>query len=207
MKTKFNILVSLITIVTFLLAGCSNTAAATVSASNGLSGTTKLALGTLKLEGTSQAVTAAQANELITLWEGYESLSNSDTTSQVELDALVKQIQGIMTTDQIKAIEAMGLTDQSVNEVMQSLGSSANVSAPASTPNASALSQAAPAGGAGGMPSDRGGIPMGDITGGMTAQSTPATTQASSNAGSMQVNTLLIQAVIKMLETRSQTTG
>ena len=94
MKTKFTIPVSLLTIFTLLLAGCSSVSAATVSVSNSLSGATKLALGTLKLEGTSQAVTAAQASELLTLWQGYKSLDNSDTSSQVELDALVKQIQG-----------------------------------------------------------------------------------------------------------------
>lgn len=89
MKTKFTLLINLITIFTILLTGCSSASVAMVSASNGLSGATKLALGTLKLEGTSQAVTAAQAAELLTLWEGYKSLSNSNTSSQVELDALV----------------------------------------------------------------------------------------------------------------------
>ena len=50
------------------------------------------ALGTLKLEGTDQVVTASQAGQLLTLWQAYQSLSNSDTSSQVELEALVKQI-------------------------------------------------------------------------------------------------------------------
>ena len=174
MKIKFTVLFTLITMATILLAGCSGAAAATVSASSGLSTATKLAVGTLKLEGTSQAVTAAQAAQLLTLWEGYQSLSKSDTSSQVELDALVKQIQGVMTADQLQAIEAMDLTDQSVSEVMQSMGSSANSSAPVSTPGSSTLSQAAPGGGPGGMPGGGGDSVMSAINGGMTTQSTPA---------------------------------
>jgi hypothetical protein len=207
MKTKFTILVIMIFLTAFLLVGCSSTAATTVSASNGLSGATKLALGTLKLEGTSQAVTTAQATELFTLWEGYQSLSKSDTASQVELDALVKQIQGTMTTDQIKAIDAMDLTNQSMSEIMSTLGGSESAAAPASTPGSSTLGQAAPAGGPGGMPGGGGDSVMNAIGGGMSAQSTPTATQAASNSGSSQVDSILIQGLIRMLETRSQTTG
>ena len=207
MNKKFLILVILISISAMLLAGCSSATIATVSANNGLTTATKLALGTLKLEDTSQAVTAAQATELVTLWEGYESLSNSDTTSQVELDALVKQIQSTMTTVQIAAIEAMDLTDQSVSEGVQSLGGSANASAPVSTPSSAMLSQAAPAGGPGDMPGGGGDSVMNAIGSGMAAQSTPATTQSTTNASATQVNPMLLQVLIQVLKTRSQTTG
>lgn len=207
MKAKLITLVILISIAAILLTGCNSTAATTGSASNGLSGATKLALGTLKLEGTNLAVTAAQANTLLTLWQGYQSLSDSDTSSQVELDALVKQIQETMTTDQIKAIEAMNLTDQSMSEILGTLGGSNTASAPISTSSTSWLSQGAPSGGQGGMPSDMSGISMGDITGGMTTQSTPAATQAANSAGVSQVNLMLIQALIQMLETMSQTSS
>ena len=89
MKNKFGILLSLITMAAILLAGCSDAAAATVPTSTGLSTASMLALGTLKLEGTSQVVTATQASQLLTLWEGYQSISQSDTCSQVELDEFV----------------------------------------------------------------------------------------------------------------------
>jgi len=191
-----------------LLTACASaTTTSTVSTSNNLSTAAELALGTLKLEGTNTAVTSTQAIQLLTLWEGYQSLSDSDTSSQVEVEALVKQIQGTMTTDQIRAIEAMKLTDQSMSEIMGTLGGSNNASAPASTPSTSALSQGAPSGGQGGMPSDGGGMPMGDITGGMTTQSTPYAAQSTSNAGTSQVNPMLLKALIQMLETRSQTNG
>jgi len=199
---------SLILIAVLLLDTCGTAAStSTVSTSNNLSTAAELALGTLKLEGTNTAVTSTQATQLLTLWEGYQSLSESDTSSKVELEALVKQIQGTMTTDQVKAIEAMNLTDQSMSEIMGTLGGSNNASAPASTPGSSGLSQDVPSGGQGEMPSDGGGIPMGDITGGMTTQSTTTATKSTSSAGTSQVTPILVRALIQMLETRSQTTG
>ena len=74
-----------------------------------LSPASKLALGTLKLKTTSYAVTAEQATTLLPLWEGLRSLSQSTTFSQVEYDALVKQIQDSMTPDQTNAIAGMNL--------------------------------------------------------------------------------------------------
>ena len=191
-----------------IMAGCSGAIAATASSNSGLSTATQLAVGTLKLEGTTQAVSSAQAAQLLTLWEGYESLSMSDTSSQVELEALVKQIQGIMTADQLQAIETMNLTDQSVSELMQSMGGSANASTPASTPGSTSISQAAPGGGPGGMPGGAAGDSvMSAINGGMTTQSTPASTQANSDAGSTQVSSMVLNALIQMLNSRSQTIG
>ena len=102
--------------VAILLAGCSGAAAATASGSSGLSTATRLAVGTLKLEGTCKAVTVNQAVQLLTLWEGYQSITKSDTSSQLELDALVTQIQAALTADQLQTIEAMDLTEQSVSE-------------------------------------------------------------------------------------------
>ncbi len=127
MKNKYIIPIWLLIITTIFLAGCSGAAAATASSSGGLSTATRLAAGTLKLEGTSKAVTAVQAAQLLTLWEGYQSITSSDTRSQVELDALLTQIQAALPSDQLQAIEAMDLTEQSVSEMMQSMGGSINV--------------------------------------------------------------------------------
>lgn len=208
MKTKLTILCTLLFIAAILLGGCSGESAATVSASNGLSTATRLALGTLKLEGTDQAVTVSQGTELLTLWQGYQSLSSSDTASAVELDALEEQIQSTMTAEQIKAIDALDLTDQSVSDLMQSLGDSASASAPASTPNASALSQSATMGsGPGGMPGGGGDSVMSEIGNGMTTQSTAAVTQSVSNIQTTQVDGRLLNALIQILAMRSQTTG
>lgn len=83
---------------------------------------TQLIVGTLKLEDSGAAVTAAQAAELVPLWEAVRSLSSSDSASQVELDALYQQIQETMTADQLQAIASMQLTQQDLFGVVRELG-------------------------------------------------------------------------------------
>jgi hypothetical protein len=209
MKTRTISLFVIVSIAAILLSACNGGAAAIVSANSGLSAATRLAVGTLKLEGTDNAVNADEAGELLTLWEAYQSLSSSDTTSQVELEALVKQIEGTMTSEQVSAIDDMELTDQSVSEAVQSLAGSIDISIPASTPDTSAMSQAAPQGGSpGGMPGGAGGDGvMNEINSGMSDQSTPAVTEATSNTANTQVNQMLLNALIQLLKTRSQVNG
>lgn len=208
MKIKITFLFALITLVVILLAGCDGVVAATASGSSGLSIATKLAVGTLKLEDTSNAVSTTQAVQLLTLWEGYQSLSKSDTSSQLELEALVKQIQGMMTANQLQAIEVMNLTEQSVSEEMQSMIGSVNASAPASTPGSSSINQPAPGNGPGGMPVGAGGDSvMSAINGGTSIQSTPASTQAISNERATQVSSMVLNTLIQLLNTRAQSTG
>jgi hypothetical protein len=209
MKTRTISLFVIVSIAAILLSACNGGAAAIVSANSGLSAATRLAVGTLKLEGTGNAVNADEAGELLTLWEAYQSLSSSDTTSQVELEALVKQIEGTMTSEQVSAIDDMELTDQSVSEAVQTLAGSIDISIPASTPDTSAMSQAAPQGGSpGGMPGGAGGDGvMNEINSGMSDQSTPAVTEATSNTANTQVNQMLLNALIQLLKTRSQVNG
>jgi len=80
----------------------------------------QLALGTVQLEETDLAVTEAQAAELLPLWQALQSLINSDTTAQMELDAVVKQIGNTMTDEQIATIGAMELTTDSLTELQES---------------------------------------------------------------------------------------
>jgi hypothetical protein len=206
MKSKLINFCTLFTIITTLLVGCSSTPTLSTTTSSGVTSAVELAAGTLKLEGTAQAVTVTQAGALLTLWQAYQSLGSSDTISQVELDALVKQIQETMTTDQVRDIEAMDLTDQQVSELMQSTG--AGVSSPdaTSTPNASGLSQAAPMGGPGGIPGGGDSV-MSEINSGMVAQSTPDAIQAATTMQTSQVNPMLLITLIQLLQARSQTTG
>ncbi len=67
----------------------------------------QLALGTLKLEGTPDAVTEAQATQLLPLWEALNG-----TAVQVESErlAVARQIEGTMTETQVSAIAALALT-------------------------------------------------------------------------------------------------
>lgn len=83
---------------------------------------TQLLFGTFALEETDLAVDAAQASELLPLWKAVRSLSNSDTASSVELEALYKQIQDLMTTDQFNQIASMEFGPESTQELMSELG-------------------------------------------------------------------------------------
>lgn len=220
MKTRLSLLVFTV-IFSLLLAACGSTATATSSgmpAQNSpdatLTSEAELAIGTLKLDGTTQDLTAAQATELLTLWQAYQVLSNSDTTAQAELDALVKQIQETMTSEQLKAIDEMQITAETMAAVMQSAMPEITESA-SGTAESSSLGQSAAGGGPGtdggggpgGAPMDGGGMggdmgaAMGDPN--MSSQSTPdAASQGF--AQTANVNPMLLNALIRMLETKAQ---
>lgn len=80
----------------------------------------KLPLGTLMLEQTAYAVTPAQAQELLPLWQMLGALQESATASQVEIDAILDQIQGAMTPEQLAAIEEM--SPEEMRTLFQDLG-------------------------------------------------------------------------------------
>ena len=84
-----------------------------------LRGATGLALGTLKLEGTEHAVTAAQAGELLPLWK---MIQGGSLQGQAETDAVLKQIEAEMTEPQRAAIDAMDLNFQDIGTWMQDQG-------------------------------------------------------------------------------------
>lgn len=131
---------------------------------------TQLAVGTLNLDGTANAVTKDQATSLVTLWESMQALSlpnmpgqggnmpppggaqpgsqgttpasNSDSQAiapatqpaapaeaqrisadnQTQIDALVSQIEAVMTADQLSAIADMQLTQISVATILEEKG-------------------------------------------------------------------------------------
>ncbi len=91
----------------------------------------QMILGTLQLNTTAQALTKEQADALIPLWTNYATLSMSmipgqeqqgNTDIQTQLDELIKQIQAAMTPDQINAIAAMQITQDSASKQMEELG-------------------------------------------------------------------------------------
>jgi hypothetical protein len=81
-----------------------------------------LLIGTIKLQGTSNAVDAKTAAALVPLWQAYAQLTSSNTAAQAEIDAVVTQIQQTMTPAQVQAITAMKLTRQDMTTTMSSLG-------------------------------------------------------------------------------------
>lgn len=88
---------------------------------NAVSIRSQLLIGTFRLEGTANAVTAQQAAQLVSLWQMLKALS-AGAASQAEVDAVLGQIQRAMTADQLQAIQVMRLTGDDNQALMQSLG-------------------------------------------------------------------------------------
>ncbi len=82
----------------------------------------QLAIGTLMLEGSEEAVTVEQAQELLSIWQMLQALQSSGTAAQAELDAVVNQIQRAMTPEQLTAIKEMKLTADSLTDWIQESG-------------------------------------------------------------------------------------
>jgi hypothetical protein len=105
---------------------------------NAVSVEMQLILGTLNLTG-DLAVTEGQASDLLPLWTDLKTLSMSmgpgqaqanatpqpqgaDSETQAQVDALVSQIEAAMTPEQIEAIAAMKITQDSAMTIMQAQG-------------------------------------------------------------------------------------
>jgi hypothetical protein len=108
---------------------------------NALPASSQLALGTLRLEGTQNAVTPDQAKTLLPLWE---AIQGGALKTDAETNAVLRQIEGAMTPEQLAAIAAMQLTFQDVTAYAQANGLSLGFS-----PEAMATRQAG--GGQGGQ--------------------------------------------------------
>jgi hypothetical protein len=78
----------------------------------------QLMLGTLLLEGTEHAVTPEQAKTLLPLWQALQG----GVTIETEVNAVLKQIEGAMTQEQLQAIAAMQLTQEDLQAWMEEQG-------------------------------------------------------------------------------------
>jgi hypothetical protein len=83
---------------------------------------TKLEIGIFKLEGTPNAVTAAEAKILLPLWQQVQTLNTSGSANQTEMQTVSDKILGALSADQANAIDAMNLTQADVQSMMQQLG-------------------------------------------------------------------------------------
>lgn len=179
---------------------------------------TLLIMGTFMLEETEFAVDAAQAAELLPLWQVYKSMLDSDITAAEEIDALTGQISETMTAEQMQAIEAMEITGADIRTLSDSLGLTASfggggVNADGTVPEGELPGEGVPGSG-GGPGSGMGGGPGGGQglsgTGLSTEeiQSLQATREASGGGngfgGGMgsNVSTELIDALIDLLQSK-----
>ena len=79
----------------------------------------QLAIGLFKLDESSNPLSAQQAAGLLPLWKAYRSLSQSETFSPMELDAVIVQIQGTLSAEQLEAIAALKLTGDDMAQLAQ----------------------------------------------------------------------------------------
>jgi len=139
-------------------------AACTASASASLDSSAQareLALGTLRLEGTSQAVDSQSAAQLLPLWQLMDELSTNSAAAPQEISAVVGQIRATMTTEQIGAIDDMQLSAADLAGSTSAASSSASSSGDtARVPMEAVVGGGAPPGVGGGIPGD-GGMPPG----------------------------------------------
>ncbi len=131
MKVR-NIILSLGIACAVILVGCQSTVTGTIAVATPdadsenaapgertLPDESLLALGTLRLEGTANAVTPEQATRLLVYWQLIEG---NTLKSAAETEAVVKQIRSQMTTEQIAAVGAMTLTGDDYQTWLQEQG-------------------------------------------------------------------------------------
>ena len=79
----------------------------------------QLALGIFRLQDTEKAVTPEQARALLPLWQ---AIQGGSLQGDAETNAVLKQIEGAMTGEQLAAIAAMQLSRQDLGAWMQEQG-------------------------------------------------------------------------------------
>jgi hypothetical protein len=87
-----------------------------------LSDESKYALGILKLEGSTQAVDSTLAVKLLPYWQLMKELNSNNSAAPEEFTAVVDQIKGTLSPDQVKAIDDMQLTQRDIFTVLQADG-------------------------------------------------------------------------------------
>ncbi len=214
-KVKFlGVLVSL----TLILVACggANGAANTVTTAlnedypDALPIQTQLTLGILKLEETDLAVDTEQAAELLTLWQAIRSLSSSDITAEGEIEAIVNQILDTMSSEQLEAIAAMELTQEGILELTQELGIArggdwTGEGDPRSSAPDGMVPGSGPGGGlGGGMGGGRFSEGEGNLDLDPEQIATLQAERAEKRSSGDQFSMFLINPLIQMLESRSQ---
>jgi hypothetical protein len=90
----------------------------------------------MRLEKSADALTTAQAKQLLPLWQAIKTLTASSTTATAEVDAVQNQIIAALTSQQTAAIAAMRLTNADLQTYYVEIGVAA-----ATTPEAGVTPQ------------------------------------------------------------------
>jgi len=166
-------------------------------AEDALSVNMQLVIGSLLLEDIDLAIDSDLASTLLPYWKLFISLSESDTTAPEELDALVNEIQEIMTVDQVNYIAGLQLTQEDMTTQIEILGIVDNI-------RPEGLEEGA-AGGQGGL-GGRGGLPDGELPEGMDPEliaTMQAEKEAAGEGQSSRMITPLLEALISLLEEKA----
>ena len=178
------------------------------AASTPLDAESKLALGTLKLEGTKQAIDPKMAASLIPLWQLLYQLKSSTSSAPQEVTAVVDQIKATMTSDQVSTINNMTLTQADIftafQQANESNGTTGTGTSGSTGGNRGGGGGGFPGGPGGGGPPGGGGFPGGGAGGGASTSSTQTPAQVAQAAQARQnaTSSLLINQVIKLLESK-----
>ena len=81
-----------------------------------ISARNQLALGTLNLAGSANAITPEQAETLLPLWQVLLNSQKSGTGADAEINAVLQSIEDSLTAEQIAAIKAMQLTQTDLQD-------------------------------------------------------------------------------------------
>jgi hypothetical protein len=79
----------------------------------------KLALGTIKLEGSKDAVDPKMAASLLPLWQLMFELKSSSSTAPQEVTAVMDKIDSTMRPEQVTTIQSMSLSQADIFAVFQ----------------------------------------------------------------------------------------
>jgi hypothetical protein len=167
----------------------------------------KLALGTIKLEGTPQAIDASMAANLLPLWQLMAQLNGSSSTAPQEVTAVLNQIQATMNPEQVKVISSMQLTTADIFTAFQA-SQTGGTSSGSSTAGGSQGGQGGgriffgggggPGGGGfGGGFGGNGATRSGTTTNGTGASATQTPQQAAN-----QISLIVVNQVVQLLESR-----
>ncbi len=210
-------------IVAFALSACAGTSTSTNSfrsnsgASGALNPQSKLALGTIKLEGTKQAVDGPAAAKLIPLWQLMVQLDSSSSSAPQEVTAVMDQIKTAMTSEQLNTINGMSLTQADIFTVFQqqAQGNGAGgAGGSGTTPGFTgrnrgnsggggfAFGGGGPGGGPGGFDGGFGGGNFRNNAGNGASAGTQLDSAQAAQARENATSSLLINQLIRLLETK-----
>ena len=200
MRPKRPVYIIVLVAVLAVAAWANSARAATTSSSDNsaITPALKLAAGTLNLEGSDQAVDAASAGTLLPLWQLLAQLDTSSSAAPEEITAVVDEIKLNMTSSQLKAIDAMSISQSDLGASSGNAGSA--VAAKATGTQAASAASDPMLGGdmaAGGAPLDGGGPMPAGISG-------SASTVKSPSSASTSAAPAVIRQVIQLLQSKVQ---